>query len=105
MLSEVQVTTARLLASGRSARSVGRMLHVGRDTIRKWQRDPEFVDEYERALARGGAPDPRATLLDALSARRDDGVDWPSRLRAALALLEQDASEDDDRTLTASERW
>ena len=99
------MTVARLLATGRSARACARMLGVSPDTIRKWKRDPEFADEYERAVARGGAPDPRTTLLDALTARRDDNVDWPSRVRAALALIEQDAPGDDDRSTVASSEW
>ncbi len=101
----MQTTVAGLLARGRSARSVARQLPIGRDTIRRWQKDAEFIAEYERVLARGGAPDPHGTLLDALSARKDDDIDWPSRLRAALTLLELDGDRDREDDAVVSGDW
>jgi len=86
-----------MLARGRSGRFVMRSLGIGWATLRAWKDDPEFRREYERILARGGEPDPRGTLIDALSARRDDGVDWPSRVRAASMLIDlQSAPAPDD---------
>ncbi len=103
MLSESQVTCARMIARGHSRRMIARTLHIGRETIRQWERDPEFAQEVERAVERGGAPDPRGVLLDALTARRDDGVDWQARLKAAFALLEENETSGDDRRVVAGE--
>jgi hypothetical protein len=80
-----------MLARGRSGRFVQRTLGIGWHTLHEWQDDPDFQRERDRILARGGEPDPRGTLIDALAARRDDGVDWPSRVRAASMLIEMDA--------------
>lgn len=104
MLTEVQRTTAGLLARGRSARSLAKQLSIGRDTIRAWQRNAEFIAEFERVTARLQNPhDPHGLLLDALQARKDDQIDWPSRLRAALALLELGEDSADDSAVVSGE--
>jgi hypothetical protein len=94
VLSEVQATCAGMLARGRSGRFCARTLHVSPHTIRAWRDEPDFQAELERVRARGGKPDPHGTLLDALAARKDDGIDWPSRVRAATLLVAMEQPDD-----------
>jgi hypothetical protein len=65
---------------------------VARSTIARWNEDPAFREEVERVRGLTDDSTPLGTLVDALAARKDDGIDWPSRLRAALALLELERS-------------
>jgi len=95
MITDRQMAVAGMLGRGYSMRHVAVALGVAKSTIARWKQDPLFVAEVERARATRLAPTPRGTLLDALSARRDDGIDWPSRVRAALALLELDEEDED----------
>jgi hypothetical protein len=95
VLTEVQATCAGMLARGRSARWCARTLHLSPHTIRAWREEPDFQAELERVRARGGKPDPYGTLLDALAARKDDGIDWPSRVRAASLLVGLEQPDDE----------
>ena len=92
-MTEKQLAAAGMLGRGRSAKTVAETLEVSTRTIERWRKLPGFGDEVERVRAHSGRPHARGVLLDALSARRDDGVDWSARLRAAQQLL---ALEDDD---------
>jgi len=105
MLTETQAAAAGLLARGKSGRFVQKTLGIGWATLRAWKDDPEFQREYERVRARGGAPDPRGTLIDALAARRDDGVDSPSRVRAAITLIDLQAAPDPDDAAVGLHDW
>lgn len=110
MLTDVQLAAAGLLARGYSQRAVARRMHRSPATTRAWGALPEFAAEHERVLSRGGRPDPEGTLLDALGARKDDGVDWPSRVRAAYLLMEkwgdlQQPDEKDAEAAGVAEGW
>jgi len=68
--------------------AVARTVGVSERTLYNWAaKVPGFAEEVERVCALSSKPEPRGVLLDALSARRDDGVDWGNRLRAAEKLL------------------
>jgi hypothetical protein len=87
-VTEVQLAAAGMLGRGKSQKAVARFAGVTTRTIQNWIRDlPGFADEVERVRASSSKPEPRGVLLDALSARRDDGVDWNARVRAAERLL------------------
>ena len=76
-----------MLGRGRQVKAVAETLGVNPRTVSRWRRVPAFAAEEERARASAERPSPRGVLLDALMATRNDGVDWPSRLAAARALL------------------
>ena len=86
-MTEKQLAAAGMLGRGRSASVVAETLDVSTRTIERWRTLPGFAAEVERVRANSDHPTPRGVLLDALSARRDDGVDWSARLRAAQQLL------------------
>jgi hypothetical protein len=84
---DLMLTAARLVGSGHTYVSAARVVNRDESTVRRWSKLPLFQAERERALA-DIAGTPRAVFLDALAARKDDGVDWGSRIRAAERLLE-----------------
>ncbi len=91
-MNEKQLAAAGMLGRGRSVQTVADTLERSARTIERWRKLPGFAAEVERVRANSERPNARGVLLDALSARRDDGVDWSARLRAAqqLLTLEQD---------------
>jgi hypothetical protein len=91
-MDERQLAAARMLGRGRSTETVADTVGRSARTIERWRELPGFAAEVERVRANSERPNARGVLLDALSARRDDGVDWSARLRAAqhLLALEQD---------------
>jgi hypothetical protein len=95
-VTERQSTVARMLGRGYSQRHTSSVTGVARSTIASWYKEPVFRAEVERVRELTDDSAPLGTLVDALSARRDDGIDWPSRLRAALALLELERSPQDE---------
>ena len=86
-MTEKRLAAAGMLGRGRSAQTVAETLDVSTRTIERWRKLPGFAAEVERVRANSERPSARGVLLDALSARRDDGVDWSARLRAAQQLL------------------
>ena len=91
MLTEVQLTAARLTGRGKIARVVCETLSISERTLRYWKALPGFSDEVERVRRNAWQPDPEGTLLDALTATRQDGVDWNARIMAARLLIEIEA--------------
>jgi hypothetical protein len=92
-MNEKQLAAAGMLGRGRSTKKVHETLDVSTCTIERWRKLPDFAAEVARVRASSERPNARGVLLDALFARRDDGVDWSARLRAAqqlLALAEDD---------------
>jgi hypothetical protein len=65
-------------------------------TVTRWRSIPDFKAEEERAREQSAKPDPRGTLLDALSATRTDGIDWQARIQAARQLLDRGMLDDPD---------
>jgi len=47
---------------------------------------PASGQRSERVRAQSANPTAEGTLLDALSARKDDGVNWQARIAAAVEL-------------------
>lgn len=93
-ITPVQRTAAQLLARGLTVEAVAGVVNVSTRTIRNWKHIPEFQRTLtETAAATRDATDPRGVLIDALTARKDDGIDWTNRVKAALALEELDARE------------
>jgi transposase len=87
-VNEVQRVSAGMLGRGKSQNAVAKFAGVTTRTIQNWIRDVDgFAEEVKRVRASSKRPEPRGVLLDALSARRDDGVDWTARVRAAEKLL------------------
>jgi hypothetical protein len=86
-VTERQQFVARQLARGYSQRYISRTTGVSRDTIRRWLKDPAFADFVEGTRAQLKGSTALGTLIDALGARKDDGVDWSNRVRAAIVLL------------------
>ena len=91
MLSEVQLTAARLTGRRKIARVVCETLSISPRTLRYWKNLPGFAEEAERVRANAWQPDPEGTLLDALTATKQDGVDWNARIMAARLLIEIEA--------------
>jgi len=56
-------------------------------TIERWRELPGFAAEVERVRANSERPNARGVLVDALSARRDDGVDWAGALDSVQAWV------------------
>ena len=99
------LTCARLVGSGYTYVAAGRAVKRDESTVRRWSKLPQFQAERERALAEI-AGTPRAVFLEALAARKDDGVDWPSRIRAAERLLELEGSRTaEDEYAGLAEGW
>jgi len=92
-MNEKQLAAAGMLGRGRSMQTVADTVDRSTRTIERWRKLPGFAAEVERVRANSERPSARGVLLDALSARRDDGIDWSARLRAAQQLL---ALEDED---------
>lgn len=93
-ITPVQRTAAQLLARGLPAQAVADIVNTSSRTIRNWKHIPEFQRVLaETAAATRDATDPRGVLIDALTARKDDGIDWTNRVKAALALEELEARE------------
>jgi hypothetical protein len=87
-LSEVKLAAAGMVGRGATYATIQKRLGPHPRTLGRWMAsDPDFRAEVERVRASAAQPDPWGTLLDALSARRDDGVDWPARVRAAQLLI------------------
>jgi hypothetical protein len=87
-LNERQHLVARQLARGFSRRYINTTTGISRDTIRRWEQDPFFASEVERLREQTKNSTSLGVIVDALGARRDDNIDWPSRIRAAIVLLE-----------------
>jgi len=96
MITDRQLAVAGMLGRGYSQRYTAAALDVSKGTIVRWNRDPAFRAEVDRARASRLNPTPRGVLVDSLAARKDDGVDWNSRLRGALALLGLDDPDEPD---------
>ncbi len=95
-MTEVQLAAAGMLGRGKTHAAVARTVGVSERTIHNWRKLPGFAEEVERVRALSSNPEPRGVLLDALSARRDDGVDWSARVRAAEKLLALPDDEPED---------
>jgi Homeodomain-like domain len=81
------LTAAGMRARGRTIPEVADTLGVSKRTVINWTHRPEYKTEHERVTRElNSGPTVEGTLLDALSARKDDGVDWTSRLKAAVEL-------------------
>jgi hypothetical protein len=99
-LTERQQSAARRIAAGWSERHTATVEGVCRATIQNWKKLPDFQAEIERARAARLDPTPRGTLLEAIyGARKDDGVDWPTRVRAAIELMRLDRESGGDDVL------
>jgi transposase-like protein len=85
-----------MLGRGKTCAAVARTVDVSERTLYNWAKVPGFTEEVERVRALSSKPEPRGVLLDALSARRDDGVDWSARVRAAEKLLALPDDEPED---------
>jgi len=102
---DLMLTAARLVGSGHTYVAAARVVKRDESTIRRWAKLPLFQAEREQALA-GIAGTPRAVFLDALAARKDDGVDWPSRIRAAERLIELEGGRQAENELAKlAEGW
>ena len=86
-LTDTQRLAAAMLGRGKTRRSVARRLEVTERTISRWRNIPGFAEEEQRVRVNSSSADPRHVLIDALSARDDDGINWTARLKAAFALL------------------
>jgi transposase-like protein len=96
-VTEVQLAAAGMLGRGKTYGAVARTVGVSERTLYNWAaKVPGFAEEVERVRALSSNPEPRGVLLDALSARRDDGVDWNARVRAAEKLLALPVDEPED---------
>jgi len=95
-VTEVQLAAAGMLGRGKTYGAVARTVGVSERTLYNWAKVPGFTEEIERVRALSSNPEPRGVLLDALSARRDDGVDWNARVRAAEKLLALPVDEPED---------
>ena len=95
-VTERQSVVARHLARGYSQRYTSTATGVGRTTIREWLKQPAFAAEVERLRAQTDNSTAIGTLIDALGARKDDGVDWSNRVRAAIVLLGIDDPDEKD---------
>ena len=98
------VIAARLVGSGHTYVAAARAVKRDESTIRRWAKLPRFQAEREPALAEI-AGTPRAVFLDALAARKDDGVDWPSRIRAAERLLELEGAQPAEQEYDLAQGW
>ena len=77
-----------MLGRGRGVAATAKTCDRSERTIKRWTAGlPGFAEEIERVRASAAKPDPRGTLIDSLSATRDDRVDWQSRIAGAKALL------------------
>jgi hypothetical protein len=84
---ELLTAAAGMRARGRSWTAIAEATGRNERTCRRWAELPEFKAEVERV--RGDlTPSPRGVFVAALTARKDDGIDWQARLRAADALIE-----------------
>ena len=97
------IAAAGMVGRGASYAATGRALSVNERTVRRWARLPVFVAEVERVRA-DLTPTPRGVFLMALTARKDDGIDWQARLRAAERLigLEPEQPQDESELAFAS---
>jgi hypothetical protein len=75
-VTEKQLAAAGMLGRGRSTSTVAETLGISARTIERWQKLAGFAAEVARVRGNSERPTPRGVLLDALSARRDDGIDW-----------------------------
>jgi hypothetical protein len=79
---------------GASTKQIADTFGVSLRTVERWgecypdgrERVPGFRAEVERVRAQSANPTAEGTLLDALSARKDDGVNWQARIAAAVEL-------------------
>lgn len=92
-LSPVQRTAAQLLGRGLTIAAVAEVVGVEQRTIYRWKQRDDFQDEVT-ATREIPVRDPRGVLIDALTARKDDKIDWTNRVKAAMALMELDAKDD-----------
>jgi hypothetical protein len=91
-LTEIQRVAAAMLGRGKTRKAVAAKLEVTERTITRWRKLSEFAEEEQRVRVNSSSADPRGVLIDALSARKDDDIDWQSRLKAAFALLGDDTA-------------
>jgi hypothetical protein len=85
-LTELQRVAAGMIGRGTTHAAVTEAIGPSKSTLQRWRKMPAFEAEVERVRASSEKPDARGVLLDALSAHRSDGADWPTRVRAAIAL-------------------
>jgi len=96
VLTELQGAAAGMIGRGKPLKAVALVLGVSPRTVTRWRGDDDFQAEESRVRDSAGKPNPQGTLLDALSARRDDQVDWVARLNAAKQMLALGLGQDDD---------
>ena len=101
-LTETQRVVASMIGRGKSTQHCSDVMGPSTRTIARWKNLPAFAAEVERARESSERPDPRGTLIDALSARRDDGIDWAARLTASRALLANGSELLEDGAATSS---
>jgi hypothetical protein len=101
-IEDKHVLAARLIAANfpitsttGNREAVDVLVGVNERNIRAWRKRPEFEQlvqrfKVDRETALGHAPDYPTVLTEALAARKDDRIDWSSRLRAAQLLAEHD---------------
>ena len=85
---------AGMKGRGASTKQIADTFGVSLRTVERWgecypdgrERVPGFRAEVERVRAQSANPTAEGTLLDALSARKDDGVNWQARIAAAVEL-------------------
>jgi Homeodomain-like domain len=83
---------AGMKGRGASTKQIADTFGVSLRTVERWgecypdgrDRVPGFRAEVERVRAQSANPTAEGTLLDALSARKDDGVNWQARIAAAV---------------------
>jgi hypothetical protein len=95
-LTESQRVAASLIGRGATNAQAARTVGVARKTIQRWRQIEAFERLVEDTKGRSESPDPMGTLIDALAATRDDGVDWTARLSAARQLIAAGWGQDDE---------
>jgi hypothetical protein len=92
VLTEVQLTAARLVGRGKNGPTICETLSISPRTLRYWKALPGFAEEAERVRQNAWQPTGEGTLLDALTATKNDGIDWVARLGAARELIRIEAN-------------
>jgi hypothetical protein len=85
-LTEVQRVSAGMIGRGQPYAAITKLLGPSSKTLQRWRKIAAFEAEVQRVQVSSEKPEPRGVLLDALSAHRGDGADWPTRVKAAMAL-------------------
>jgi len=108
LMHEKMTAAAGLVGRGASSAAAARAIGVNERTVRRWREIPAFRAEVERVRA-DLTPSAHGVFVQALTARKDDGIDWQARLRAADALIDLEAKppspEDEDADLLDAEAW